>query len=180
MANRRMFSKSITNSSIFIMMPPTSRLLYYDLGMNADDDGFCEHFVVMKMTDATPDDLRILKARGLVEVFDERVLIVLNWKENNYIQKDRYTPSKYLKIYKEEMKLLVDSGKLMDTKCIQSGYTGKDRLGKVKREAISSLNKKPFYEGKEMRRSKGKWWVLPDDGSKWLEFAGKESDITWK
>ena len=131
MANRRMFSKSITNSSIFIMMPPTTRLLYYDLGMNADDDGFCEHFVVRKLTDATPDDLKILEVKGLVKVFDDKVLIILNWKENNYIQKDRYNPSKYLKTYKEEVKILADSGQLMDnqmdTKCIQNGYTGKVR-----------------------------------------------------
>jgi len=143
MANRRMFSKSITNSSIFLMMPPTSRLLYYDLGMNADDDGFCEHFVIMKMTDATPDDLKILKARGLIEVFDDKVLIILNWKENNYIQKDRYNPSKYLKTYNKEIKELSDAGRLMDNqvdiKCIQSGYTGKGSRVKVNKEDTSFI-----------------------------------------
>ena len=39
MAERRMFSKTITNSARFLMMPPSARLLYYDLGMAADDDG---------------------------------------------------------------------------------------------------------------------------------------------
>lgn len=115
------------------MMPPTSRLLYYDLGMNADDDGFCEHFTIMKMTDATPDDLRVLQARGLVKVFDDKVLIIQDWKENNYLQKDRYTSSKYLEIYKEELKRL-SSGRLNDnqmyTKCIQNVNTGKVRKGK--------------------------------------------------
>ena len=107
MAQRRMFTKGITNSSSFLMMPPTSRLFYYDLGMNADDDGFCEHYVVMKMTDASPDDLKILQAKGFVKVFDEKVLIIVDWKENNFIRKDRYTPSKYLKVYKNEIKGLL-------------------------------------------------------------------------
>ena len=53
MAQRRMFNKSITNSSKFLKMPMSSRLLYYDLGMNADDDGFVEHFMVLRMTGAT-------------------------------------------------------------------------------------------------------------------------------
>lgn len=34
MAERRMFSKSITNSVRFLRMPQTSRLLYYDLGLS--------------------------------------------------------------------------------------------------------------------------------------------------
>ena len=136
------------------MMPPTSRLLYYDLGMNADDDGFCEHFVIMKMTDATPDDLRILQARGLVKVFDDKVLIITDWKENNYIQKDRYTLSKYLEIYKEELKQLssgkqnvIPNGNQMDKKCIQDVNTGKDRLGKDRKDNTISkeIGKNPSY-----------------------------------
>lgn len=125
MANRRMFSKSITNSSNFLMMPQSAQALYLHLGMNADDDGYCEHFMVMRMTDSKPDDLKILNVKGFVEVFDEKVLIIRDWKENNYIQADRYTASKYLGVYN------------IDTKCIQDVYKtdtqvrlGKVRLGK--------------------------------------------------
>ena len=39
MAERRMFAKSVINSARFLMMPASSRLLYYDFGMSADDDG---------------------------------------------------------------------------------------------------------------------------------------------
>lgn len=48
------------------------------------------------------------------------------------------------------------------------------------KEISSSFKKKPFYEGEQMRQSRGKWWVLPDDGGEWLEYAGKESEIVWK
>ena len=116
MAQRRMFNKSITNSSKFLKMPMSSRLLYYDLGMNADDDGFVEHFMVLRMTGASEQDLGVLEINGLVKVFDDNVLWIKDWKENNYIQKDRYVPSKYLQIYN------------LDTICIQDGYTGKDSI----------------------------------------------------
>ena len=106
MAQRRMFSKSITNSSQFLMMPQSSQNLYFHFGMNADDDGFCEHFTVMRMTESKPDDLKVLQAKGFVEVFDDKVLVIINWKENNYLRSDRYTPSKYLAIYKDEIERL--------------------------------------------------------------------------
>ena len=31
-----------------------------------------------------------------------------------------------------------------------------------------------------MRFSRNKWWVLPNDGGEWLEFAGLEKDIEWR
>jgi hypothetical protein len=133
MAQRRMFSKTITNSSQFLMMPQSSQNLYFHLGMNADDDGFCEHFTIMRMTESKPDDLKVLQAKGFVNVFDDKVLVIMDWKENNYIQKDRYTPSKYLETYKRELSLL-SQNKDPNQICIQdvSNLDTQDRLGKVR------------------------------------------------
>lgn len=39
--------------------------------------------------------------------------------------------------------------------------------------------KKPFYKGERMVKSRGKWYVIDDQGE-WFEFAGKEKEITWK
>lgn len=181
MAQRRMFSKSITNSSRFLMMPQSAQNLYFHFGMNADDDGFCEHFTVMRMTESKPDDLKVLQAKGFVKIFDEKILIILAWKENNYLRKDRYTPSKYLEEYKEEIRLLVESGQPVVDQRLPQVRLGKDRLVK-KREQFSSFKKKlkPYYNGMDMRKSKGKWWAIPKNGGAWLEFVGKEEDIEWK
>jgi len=126
MAQRRMFSKTITNSSSFITMPHSSQALYFQLGMNADDDGYCEHVMVMRLGAFQPDDLKILHAKGFVHVFDQMVLVIKDWKENNYIQKDRYTPSKYLETH--------DLNNL-DTGCIQNVIESDTqvRLGKVRK-----------------------------------------------
>jgi hypothetical protein len=40
--------------------------------------------------------------------------------------------------------------------------------------------KKPFYEGHPMRQKDGRWYVVPEDGGDWLEFADEELKIEWK
>lgn len=96
MAERRMFAKSVINSARFLTMPPSSRLLYYDLGMAADDDGVVEAFTVMRTTGAADDDLRVLVSKGFVSLLnDELVAYITDWSTNNQIRKDRYQPSIY-------------------------------------------------------------------------------------
>lgn len=96
MASRRMFSKEIIGAARFLRMPSSCRLLYYDLGMQADDDGVVEAWSVMRMTGATEDDLRVLVAKGFVRVLNEDlVTYIMDWKRNNLIKKDRYQPSLY-------------------------------------------------------------------------------------
>lgn len=98
MAGRRMFARSVVGSARFLRMPQSSRLLYYDLGMAADDDGVVEAFPVMRTTGASEDDLRVLAARQFIEVInDDLVSVILDWKKNNQIRKDRYTPTIYQK-----------------------------------------------------------------------------------
>ena len=40
MAERRMFTKRITESDAFLDMPSSTQMLYFHFSMNADDDGF--------------------------------------------------------------------------------------------------------------------------------------------
>lgn len=99
MAERRMFSKAVIHSARFLRMPPSSRLLYYDLGMSADDDGVVEAFTVMRTTGATEDDLRVLVSKGFITVLnDDLVSFINDWKRNNLIKKDRYHESIYAQL----------------------------------------------------------------------------------
>ena len=91
-----MFAKAIVNSARFLTMPPSSRLLYYDLGVSADDDGIVEAFTVLRMTGAAEDDLKLLITKGFVTLLnDELVCHIADWSLNNQIRKDRYKPSIY-------------------------------------------------------------------------------------
>ena len=71
-----MFSKSVIGSARFLRMPASSRLLYYDLGMQADDDGIVEAFAVMRTTGATEDDLQILASKGFVKVLNKNLVTI--------------------------------------------------------------------------------------------------------
>ena len=96
MAERRMFAKKIVNSARFLKLPPTARLLYYDLGMAADDDGAVEAFTVLRMSGASEQDLCLLEQHGFIQILnDDLVSYIVDWKQNNYIQSDRYHQSIY-------------------------------------------------------------------------------------
>ena len=91
-----MFSKKIVGSARFLRLPATARLLYYDLGMQADDDGVVEAFTVLQMTHADETDLNALVEKGFIRILNEDlVALVIDWKTNNLIKKDRYKPSFY-------------------------------------------------------------------------------------
>ena len=77
MAERRMFAKTIIDSDVFIDMPISARLLYYDLGMRADDDGFVNSpKKIVRMIGASQDDLNILVSKGFITLVEEGGLYV--------------------------------------------------------------------------------------------------------
>jgi hypothetical protein len=90
-----MFSCDVVDTDKFLDMPVSARCLYYDLGMRADDDGFISPKKVLRLTGASDDDLRVLVARDFVIPFESGVIVIKDWKLNNYLRKDRYFPTKY-------------------------------------------------------------------------------------
>ena len=121
MAEKRMFTKKIVvDKDEFLDMPATARLLYYDLAMRADDDGFVgSPRAIMRTTGATNDDMNILLMRKFVLAFESGVIVIRHWRLHNYIQKDRYKPTDYV----NEMAQLTTDEKgvySLDTECIQS------------------------------------------------------------
>jgi len=155
MAKRRMFSLDIIDSDAFLDMPQSAQNLYFHLGMRADDDGFIGPKKVMRMLGSQEDDIKILVAKRYVLPFESGVVVIKHWPLNNYIQKDRYSETKYLKeknqlthnewgAYTEVTKINhsvaasttangeeTPPDREMYTERIQDGYTGKVRLGKV-------------------------------------------------
>ena len=103
MAERRMFAKTIIDSDAFLDMPMSARLLYYDLSMRADDDGFINSpKKIMRMIGASQNDLDILLAKKFLIWFDSGVVVIKHWRIHNYIRQDRYNETKY----KEEKNFL--------------------------------------------------------------------------
>lgn len=141
MAQRRMFSKDITASDLFVDMPASTQLLYFQLGMEADDEGFIGNAKMLSRAyGANNDDLKLLQAKGFVIMFESGVTVVKDWKINNQIRKDRFKPT----IYQAEKSLLnLDingSYQLGDTLATQYSI-GKESIGKesIGKESIEYI-----------------------------------------
>ncbi len=143
MAERRMFTKKITESDAFLDMPLSAQALYFHINMAADDEGFVNNpRKIQRMINASDDDYNLLIMKSFLIAYDSGVIVVKHWKMHNYIQKDRFHPT----VYQEEKRMLKvkENGSYtldvngMDTTCIQNGYRmdtevrlGKDSIGKV-------------------------------------------------
>ena len=160
MAERRMFAKTIIDSDAFIDMPSTSRLLYYDLAMRADDDGFVNSpKKIAKMTGASQDDLGILAMRKFIIPFDNGVVVIKHWRIHNYIRKDTYNETPYLE---EKAMLELDDNKaytMRKTTPVDDTLTqvrlGKDSIGYINNSTIEE--EKHYFENEKLNEAFLNW-----------------------
>ena len=123
MAERRMFTKKITESDAFLDMPMSTQCLYFHLNMTADDDGFVNNPKrIQRLIGANDDDLKLLIAKNFVLIFESGVIVIKHWKMHNYIQSDRYKPTDYADeksmLYMKPNKSYTLDENAMYTKCI--------------------------------------------------------------
>lgn len=103
----------------FLDMPASSQNLYFHLGMRADDDGFVSSpKKITKIVNCATDDLNVLISRGFVLSVGNGIVVITNWKQNNYLQKDRYRPT----IYQDEKALLIETNGVynLNPECIHT------------------------------------------------------------
>ena len=92
-----MFTMKIVDSDAFLEMPLSSQCLYFHLNMRADDDGFVGNpRKIMRMIQATEDDLKILLAKRFLIMFEDNVVVVKHWWMHNTLAKDRYNETSYI------------------------------------------------------------------------------------
>ena len=164
MAKRRMFSLDVCDTDRFLDMPTSSQALYFHLGLRADDDGFVSSPIkITSLAGCCRDDLNLLIAKGYIIPFQSGVCVIADWKVNNYLRSDRYTPT----IYAAEKAMLNTANAHAPTVSefgIPSGIppvsTGKERIGK---ESIISADKPqtPAPKGKETDRDKKRTQFAP-------------------
>lgn len=150
MAQRRMFSKKITDTDIFLDMPLSSQALYFHLNMHADDDGFVSNAkTVKRMIGSSDDDLKLLLTKNFIFAFESGVVVIKDWKIHNYIRKDTYNTT----IYGDEKEQLAQdengsytlSPHAVDEPSPQVRL-GKDRLGKDNNIYSSSDDEPSAFE----------------------------------
>ena len=187
MAQKRMFSLSVVDTDQFLEMPLSSRLLYYELGMRADDDGFVSNWKkILAFTGLKEDDLKVLIAKKYIIPFDSGVIVIRHWRMNNYLQKDRTKPT----IYQEELKKLgLDDNNvyILDTTCIHSidknsidknsiEYKNKPTLEEVRDYCINVRHNNVDYQKFYDYFNEGNW--IDSKGNKVKNW--KQKVITWE
>ena len=96
MSERRMFSKSITESDAFLDLPPSAQVLYFHLSMNADDEGFINSSKrIRNMCGASDEDMRLLEDKAFLIHFESGIYVIKHWKINNRLRKDRTRKTNY-------------------------------------------------------------------------------------
>ncbi|OMF38797.1 hypothetical protein BK133_00925 [Paenibacillus sp. FSL H8-0548] len=109
MAERRMFSKSIIDSDLFLDMPSSTQNLYFHLAMRGDDDGFVNSpQKIMRMVSCSKNDMDMLVFKNFIIPFDTGICVIKHWRIHNYIRNDRYTPTIYTE---EKTQLMFDDSK---------------------------------------------------------------------
>ena len=92
-----MFAKTIIDSDAFLDMPQSSQLLYFQLAMRADDDGFVNNpRSIMRNVRCNEDDIKVLIAKKFIIPFESGVIVIKHWRIHNLVRADRYHETKYI------------------------------------------------------------------------------------
>ena len=189
MAERRMFAKTIIDSDAFIDMPVTARLLYYDLGMRADDDGFVNSpKKIMRMVGASQDDLAILISKKFIIPFDSGVVVIKHWRIHNYIRQDRKHNTKYEKemaqitikengAYTLTDKCQADVSQLVGSRSTEVSL-GKVRQGKDRKNIPPSLEEVTAYCNERKNNIDPQTFIDFYESKGWM--VGKNKMKDWK
>ena len=96
MADKRMFTKKVTDDDNFMTLSSSAQALYLHLAMSADDDGFSNQISVsMFKAHASVQDLQALLEKRYIYQFDSGVIVIKHWRMANALRKDRYTPTNF-------------------------------------------------------------------------------------
>ncbi len=96
MAERRMFTKKVTDDDNFMNLSASAQALYLHLSMSADDDGFSNQVnVSMFKAHASVQDLQALLEKRYIYQFENGVIVIKHWRMANALRKDRYTPTAF-------------------------------------------------------------------------------------
>lgn len=173
MAQKRMFTKKIVDSDAFLGMPLSSQCLYFHLNMRADDDGFIGNpKTIMKMINASEDDLKILILKRFILVLDDGVIVIKHWRMHNCISQNKYTETPYIE---QKMKLfLTENGAYSTTHGVPISEAGKMRnivdLEKKSEGIDKNLDTEKNSKSKYSTEFERFWSVYPRNDGKGMAY----------
>lgn len=152
MANRRMFARTVTESDAFVDLSKDAQLLWFHLGLIADDDGFLNSVRrVMRLCDIEESALSELVKTGFLLEFDSGVFLIRDWLINNQLRGDRYHET----TFKHEKSLVTQNESRQYTwlpNGCQVVASVKDRLGEESLDQVSQVEISQEKESQEQTR----------------------------
>ena len=172
MADRRMFTKKVTDDDNFMALSSSAQALYLHLSMSADDDGFCNQVSIsMFKAHASVQDLEALLEKRYIYQFENGVIVIKHWRMANALRKDRYTPT----AFQEELRQLQlkDNGSytwLPDGCQVVAERLPQDSIGK------NSIDNSRFDNKKE--NTKRKSFIPPtvEEVKEYIDSVGSQVD----
>jgi len=160
MAERRMFTKKVTDDDNFMSLSSSAQALYLHLSMSADDDGFCNQISTsMFKAHASVQDLQALLEKRYIYQFESGVIVIKHWRMANALRKDRYTPT----AFQEELSKLdlkdngsytwLPNGCQVVAERLPQDRLDKNSIDKVNNKYSSSFNE--FWDNYPRKQDKG-------------------------
>lgn len=149
MARKRMFDLEIINQDSFLDLPMESKAIYFLLGMEADDEGFVAPRKVLRLYGGTEDSLKILIAKNFIIPFNTGVIVITDWKRNNWLDSRRIKNT----IYQDEKSQItynptsekyeincsvIDAKQMLSENSIEENRTEENSIDKKKDEEYFS------------------------------------------
>ena len=121
MASKRMFANSVIDLDSFFELSGQAQLLYFHLGMKADDEGFVSPVKVLRILNIDSAALHELIDSGFLIGFEtSNVVAITHWRQNNEIKNDRSKPTTF---QTERKQLVITENKTyskLEPNCLQS------------------------------------------------------------
>lgn len=162
MAERRMFTKKVTDDDNFMALSSSAQALYLHLSMSADDDGFCNQVsLAMFKAHASVQDLQSLLEKRYIYQFENGVIVIKHWRMANALRKDRYTPTAFqeelakLQLKKNGSYTWLPNGCQMVADCLPQYSIDKNSIDK---NNISNTNVLD-YPSQNQRNDTYKWLI---------------------
>lgn len=96
MATRRMISAEVICSDEFYELSHAAQALYFQLNVEADDDGFVARTkMITRCVGCTEDDLKDLEAHDFIIRFPNGITVITDWFRQNTLRGDRYHETAY-------------------------------------------------------------------------------------
>lgn len=92
-----MIARDIVCSDDFVDMSYIAQALYYQMLINADDDGFISnHKQITRSIGASEETVNELIDNQFIIRFETGIIVIKHWKAQNRVAKDRYKSTKFI------------------------------------------------------------------------------------